>query len=74
MIEQSKEAKSIWYFVGLLLLIIGGIIFLTGLYLLISPSESKTVLAEVHPDVWWGGIMIVMGVIFLLTNKNVKSE
>ena len=72
--KQHEETKSIWYFVGLLLLTVGSIIFLTGIYLLISSSQGNTVLAELHPDVWWGGFMIVMGVIFLLTNKKVKNE
>ncbi len=72
--KQHEETKSIWYFVGLLLLTVGSIIFLTGIYLLISASHSSTVLADLHPDVWWGAFMIVIGVIFLLTNKKVKNE
>lgn len=72
--KQHEETKSIWYFVGLLLLTVGSIIFLTGIYLLISSSQRSTVLADLHPDVWWGAFMIVIGVIFLLTNKKVKNE
>lgn len=59
MTEQS--AKPIWYFVGLILMIMGGIIFITGLYFLFNPSEIKTVLAETHPNIWWGGFMILFG-------------
>ncbi len=72
--KQHEETKSIWYFVGLMLLTIGCIIFITGIYLLISSSQRNTVLAELHPDVWWGAFMIAMGVIFLITNKKVKNE
>lgn len=62
--------KPIWYFVGLILLTIGGIIFLNGIYQLISPPETKTVLAETHPAIWWGIIMVVSGLLLYLTNRN----
>ena len=55
------EMKSIWYFVGLILLVIGGVIFASGLYGLIQPPAEKTVLSETHPDIWWGGIMVLFG-------------
>lgn len=61
--------KPIWYFVGLLLVIMGAIIVLAGVYTWINPPPQHKVLAYLHPDVWWGGIMVVAGVIFLLTNK-----
>lgn len=62
--------KPIWYFVGLILLSIGGIIFVNGIYLLINPPEIKTVLAETHPSVWWGIIMVVSGLLLYLNNRN----
>ena len=66
--------KPIWYFVGLILSIIGLIILLTGIYMLILPAQSKPVLGELHPDIWWGAIMVIVGVIFILRNRNVKIE
>ncbi len=62
--------KPIWYFVGLILLTIGGIIFLTGIYLLISPSSHQTVLSETHPNIWWGIVMLIFGgILFVKTRK-----
>ena len=66
--------KPIWYFVGLILSVIGLIILLTGIYMLILPAQSKPVLGELHPDIWWGAIMVIVGVIFILRNRNVKIE
>ncbi len=63
--------KPIWYFVGLILLVIGSLIFLAGLYQIVNPPQIKTVLAEIHPNLWWGIIMIIAGVI--LYNKNKKE-
>jgi len=61
--------KPIWYFVGLLLLIMGAIILVAGVYTLINPPASPPVLGSLHPDLWWGALMMVAGVIFLLANR-----
>ncbi|MEJ2617143.1 MAG: hypothetical protein P8Z35_19480 [Ignavibacteriaceae bacterium] len=62
--------RPIWFFVSLILMVMGGIIFLSGIYNLISPPVVKTVLANTHPDIWWGGIMIVFGgLMYLKTRK-----
>ena len=66
--------KPIWYFVGLILLVIGSIIFITGLYLLFSPQEANPVLGELYPNIWWGALMIVVGFIYVMKNKNVIVE
>ncbi|MEW6193551.1 MAG: hypothetical protein AB1521_00165 [Bacteroidota bacterium] len=62
--------KPIWFFVGLILMIIGVLILLTGLYQLINPPEIKTVLSGTHPGIWWGSVMIVFGLLMYLKNKN----
>ncbi len=64
--------KPIWYFVGLILFIMGIIIEVNGIYFLINPSADKKVLSNIHPDVWWGGIMIIVGFIYILKNRKVK--
>ena len=64
--------KPIWYFVGLLLSVMGLIIFATGIYILINPGENKTVLSHLNPDVWWGAVMIIAGGILLIKNWKVK--
>jgi len=48
----------------------GGIIFLTGVYQLLNPPEAKTVLWEIHPNIWWGIIMFLFGgLMFFKTRK-----
>ena len=66
--------KPIWYFVGLFLLVTGTIVTASGIYDLASGAPQKTVLAELHPGVWWGGIILVAGLIFLLANRNKTVE
>ncbi len=64
--------KPIWFFVGLILLLMGLVILITGIYSLFNPASDKKVLADLHPDIWWGGVMIVVGLIYVIKNKNVK--
>jgi hypothetical protein len=66
--------KSIWYFVGLLLTVFGCIILLTGLYLLVYPPDQPKILSHLHPDLWWGGVMIVFGLVFLLLNRRTSVQ
>jgi len=62
--------KPIWYFVGLILMVMGGIILLSGVNDLMNPPEIKTKLAELHPGIWWGTVMVLFGsVMFLKTRK-----
>ncbi len=68
---SEHQMKPIWYFVGLILMIIGGIIFLTGIYQIIVPPQLKTVLAEIHPNIWWGAIMFIFGVIMFWKTRKI---
>jgi hypothetical protein len=61
--------KPIWYFVGLLLIILGTIVLAAGIYTLVYPPPEHKVLAQIHPNLWWGTIMMVSGLIFLLSNR-----
>jgi len=62
---EQKKSISIWYFVGLLLTIYGALIMGTALYDLFAGVERDTVLAELHAGVWWGALLLVLGVVYL---------
>jgi hypothetical protein len=69
MTSEAPKMKSIWYFVGLMLLVMGGLVLLAGLIELVTPSARQTVLADIHPGVWWGAVMIAAGTVFFLKNR-----
>lgn len=63
---MKENHVSIWFLIGLQLAIFGVLIAGVGLYDLLVPpaSEHQTVLAEWHAPVWWGIIMLVLGVFY----------
>ena len=60
--SEKHHIIPVWFFVGLMFLIYGILIFASGLAEWANPPE--TVLAELHAPVWWGALLIVLGVIY----------
>jgi len=56
----SKTPISVWFFTGALIAFYGLVIFAYGLYTLNAPPSGRA-LAELHPDIWWGALMLVVG-------------
>jgi hypothetical protein len=74
MSDRVHKMRPIWFFVGLILAVMGGIIFATGLYDLLAGVEPRTVLARLHPAVWWGGLMVIAGLLFIVLNRKSSVE
>jgi hypothetical protein len=68
MSEETKEMLDIWFFVGLILLVYGVIIGLTGIYYIFG-EPATTTLGETNPCLWWGAIMIVGGLVFQAVSR-----
>jgi hypothetical protein len=62
--HEDKERIPIWFFIGALVLTYGILIVCAGLYGLVHPPEPPVVLADLHAELWWGGLMIVLGAIY----------
>jgi hypothetical protein len=63
---KSGGSLSIWFFIGLSLAVNGAVIFARGMYELVSPPEHPVVLYNLHANIWWGGVLLVLGVLFSL--------
>jgi hypothetical protein len=63
---KSGGSLSIWFFIGLSLAVNGAVIFARGIYELVSPPERPVVLYNLHANIWWGGVLLLLGVIFSL--------
>jgi hypothetical protein len=55
---------QIWFFSGILLLAYGVLIAGTGLWELSHPLANPPVLSDLHAPIWWGGIMVAMGLFY----------
>lgn len=60
---------SIWFFVGSLLLIYGVLILGAAIYELAAPPEHPVVLANLHAGIWWGILLIALGVLYTIKFK-----
>ena len=65
----GKPMLSIWLFIGFLLIVYGVLIMGAGMWELFSPPAHPTVLAELHPTLWWGALMLVLGAVFVGTHS-----
>jgi hypothetical protein len=62
---DTEHQVPIWFFIGVTLLIYGVIILGAGLYGLAYPSvEAGIALNWLHPGIWWGGFMAVVGTFY----------
>ncbi len=57
---------SIWFFIGILLTLYGVLITATGLYELASPLQNPPVLSNLHASIWWGLVLLVIGLIYFI--------
>jgi hypothetical protein len=69
--SEKHHIIPVWFFVGLLLLIYGILIFVTGLAEWSHPPD--TVLADAHAPVWWGGLMTVLGAVYCVMFRPGKA-
>ena len=63
---KAGGSLSIWFFTGVCLLVNGALICATGIYELVSPPADKVVLYGLHANIWWGGVLFVVGLIYSL--------
>jgi len=64
---ESRRMIPVWFFVGVILLIYGVIILATGLYEL--SHSPDTVLANLHPAIWWGALLTIVGAVYVYFYK-----
>jgi hypothetical protein len=58
------RAISIWFFIGIALVVNGGLILAAGLYELAQPPQYPVVLFNLHASIWWGGLLFLLGVFY----------
>jgi hypothetical protein len=62
---HGRNLISIWFFIGVLVLVYGVIILGAGLFAS-PPEDRRVVLYELRADLWWGALMTILGLIYTL--------
>ncbi len=63
---EHEHQVPIWFFIGGILTAYGVLILGAGLYGLARPPEHPVALSELHADIWWGALLLVLGLVYLL--------
>jgi hypothetical protein len=61
-----NERFSIWFFVGVMTLLYGLVLLPYGAWEWFGGHEAMTVLHELHPTFWWGGLLTLFGGFYTL--------
>jgi hypothetical protein len=68
-----RASISIWFFIGVSLLVNGLLILGAGLYEFVHAPQHPVMLYNLHANVWWGAILFLLGVFYcyhFLPRKN----
>jgi hypothetical protein len=71
---KSGGSLSIWFFIGVCLFVNGALIFGWGIYEIISPPQTHVVLSNLHANIWWGGLLLVLGLFYCLHFSPRRSQ
>ena len=63
---KAGGSLSIWFFIGISLAVNGFVIFARGIYEVMYPPEAQVVLYNLHANIWWGGVLLALGLFFSL--------
>ena len=56
---------SIWFFIGISLAVNGALILAAGIYQLVNPPANPgVVLFHLHANVWWGALLLAIGILY----------
>jgi hypothetical protein len=62
---KEKVSISIWFFIGISLAVNGALILAAGVYqLLRPPTTPAVVLFNLHANVWWGALLLGIGLVY----------
>ena len=75
--RSGSDSISIWFFIGISLLVNGLLILGAGIYEFIYPPLNPVVLFHFHANIWWGGTLFVLGIVYcvyFMPGKQKKSS
>ena len=71
--SEHKHLISIWFFIGSLLSVYGVLISGSEIYHMTTPYDHTVALAELHAGLWWGLILLALGLFYVIKFRPGKS-
>ena len=71
---MQRHFISIWFFIGLLLDAYGVLILGSGIYDYFHPPENPVHLSYLHAGIWWGAVLLLLGIIYTVKFKPKKEQ
>jgi len=72
--NEYGQMRPIWYFVGVILTVIGTMVVISGVMNLINPPRVPTMLAHLHVNLWWGLIITLAGLAMWLAHRRNETK
>ena len=63
---MHSSGIPIWFFIGIILAVYGAMITVSGIYTFVNPPEHKVVLWNWHADIWWGALLFLFGLAYVI--------
>ena len=61
---MHSSSISIWFFIGVLLTVYGALVLAYGIFEIAAHQTSNVILANLHAPVWWGAILLGLGIFY----------
>ncbi len=71
--DNNREIP-IWFFIGSLLTVYGVLILGTGIYHVFFPPEKPLALANLHADIWWPLLLLLIGLVYTVKYWPFKAQ
>lgn len=68
--REGRHFISIWFFIGVILTVYGALILFAGLF---SPTPPQVVMADLHAGIWWGALLLVLGLVYTIRFRPGRS-
>ena len=63
---MHNSGISIWFFIGISLLVNGILIVGAGVWEVMHPPANPVVLFQLHANVWWGAVLLLCGLTYCI--------
>ena len=63
---MHSSSISIWFFIGVLLVVYGALITGYGIFELATGQLANVVLANLHAPLWWGAMLEALGLFYAI--------